>query len=74
MALLARCLMHADTGLSLVPGQKYQLPGGHRQGLVSVTEDDGEFDWVLVLQPEGGGEQVVMMASEFVALHPELVH
>jgi len=71
---LARCLMDADTGVSLVPGQMYQLPGGHRQGLVSVTEDDNEFDWVLVLQPEGGGKQVIMMASQFVDMKPELVH
>ena len=58
----------------VVSKQVYQLPGGQRQEIVSVTEEPGAFDAVLVLQPEGGGSQTVQMLSEFAVLHPELVH
>lgn len=54
-------------------GQLYQLPGGIRQRVVSVTPDDSTFDPVLVLQDEDGGPQTVSTANEFMAQHPELV-
>lgn len=60
--------------LTLESGQLYQLPGGLRQRIVSVTPDDSTLDPVLVLQNEGGGLQIIASATEFMAKKPELVN
>lgn len=58
---------------SFVPHQRYQV-GGVRYEVISVTPEDGTFDDVLVLKAEDGGAQHIKMATEFLALKPELVH
>lgn len=57
--------------IELRPNRTYQVAGGRRLTIISATEDDATFDYVLVLQPEDGVEQVIMMATEFVGLTPE---
>ena len=72
--------------MSFASGQRYQVDGGLRCRIVSVTPD--QEDVVLVVEPEGtvppklalmiqpigGGPQYIVMASELHELHAELVH
>lgn len=56
------------------PGQIYQLPGGVRESVVSVTRDDDTLDPILVLRPDNGKCDHEMSTSEFMELNPEPVH
>ena len=55
------------------PGETYQVPGGHRVRVISVTPDPQENDVFLVLQDEDGGPQGVQSVGEFARRNPELV-
>lgn len=62
------------TAQVFAPGQTYQLPGGVRESVVSVTRDDDTLDPILVLRPDNGQGDHSMSASEFMELNPESVH
>ena len=55
------------------PGETYQVAGGHRVRVISVTPDPEENDVLLVLQDEDGGPQGFQSVSEFARRKPELV-
>ena len=54
-------------------GETYQVSGGHRLRIVSVTPDSAVEDVLLVLQDEDGGPQDFQLVSEFHRRSPELV-
>lgn len=72
--------------MRFAPKQCYQISGGLRCNIVSVTPDqddvvlivqpDGEVPYAfrLLIQPIAGGPQHLVMASELCSLKPELVH
>lgn len=54
-------------------GEMYQVTGGHRLRVVSVTPDSAVEDVLLVLQDEDGGPQDFQLVTEFSRRNPELV-
>lgn len=55
------------------PGETYQVTGGRRLHVVSVTPDPEAEDSLLVLQDEDGGSQDLQSVTEFNRCNPELV-
>lgn len=55
------------------PGETYQVAGGRRVRVVSVTPDPEVLDTLLVLQDEDGGPHGFQSVSEFARRNPELV-
>lgn len=54
-------------------GETYQVSGGRRLRVVSVTPDPEVEDLLLVLQDEDGGPQGFESVTEFNRRNPELV-
>lgn len=53
-------------------GEVYQVSGGQRLCVISVTPDPEVNDTILVLQDEGGAHTFPTV-SEFFAQRPELI-
>lgn len=73
---------NAQACLPSQPGQQCQVASGVRYTVISVSFDDeaGTDEPIYVFQPDSVGKdgrpskQVVLTATELVALKPELVH